>query len=189
MNPRPPSPRCRNLINDWHEVANVTVGYSVWGVGPWLHVRAENAVDFGTRSVAVPDVDESEHLLLLMGRYQRADRAAAAELVRILSPKLLRYLAGPLYTRPYAEDMLQECWLRIHRAGIRIAPALRCCPGFLRSLDTPGSTPSAGGGESSPENRLWKNWENCPPPLQTCRVSWKATSGDSFASCRPASRK
>ena len=116
MNPRPPSPQCRNLINDWHEVANVTVGYSVWGVSSWLHVRAENAVDSGTRSVAVPEVDEAAHLLLLMGRYQQADRAAAAELVRILSPKLLRYLAGPLYTRPYAEDMLQECWLRIHRA-------------------------------------------------------------------------
>ena len=73
-------------------------------------------MDSGARSGAVPAVDEAEHLQLLMCRYQQADRAAVTELVRILSPKLLRYLGGPVYTRSYAEDMLQECWLRIHRA-------------------------------------------------------------------------
>ena len=51
-----------------------------------------------------------------MRRYQQADPAAAAELVRVLSPMLLRFLSGPAQTRVHAEDMLQECWLRIHKA-------------------------------------------------------------------------
>ncbi len=52
----------------------------------------------------------------LMLRYQRADQAAAAELIRRLSPVLLVFLSEPRFTRNYAEDLLQECWLRIHRA-------------------------------------------------------------------------
>ncbi len=106
----------RNLATDWHEVTSVTVGYSVWGVLPWLDMRAVKTVDSGARTRTVPAVGEAERLQLLMHRYQQADRVAVTELVRILSPKLIRYLAGPLYTRAYAEDMLQECWLRIHRA-------------------------------------------------------------------------
>ena len=98
------------------------------GVPLWLHVRAEKTVDSGARFVAVRDVDEAEHLRLLMFRYQQADRAAVTELVRILSPKLLRYLAGPVYTRAYAEDMLQECWLRIHRARHTHRPGTAVLP-------------------------------------------------------------
>jgi len=48
--------------------------------------------------------------------YQNGDAAATAELVRRVSPMLLRFLSGPLQTRSQAEDMLQECWLRVHRA-------------------------------------------------------------------------
>ncbi|MBI3697703.1 MAG: RNA polymerase sigma factor [Acidobacteria bacterium] len=51
-----------------------------------------------------------------MVRYQRADHTATAELIRQVSPRLLRFLSGPTFTRPWAEDLLQECWLRIHRA-------------------------------------------------------------------------
>lgn len=51
-----------------------------------------------------------------MEGYQKADRAATTELVERLSPMLLRFLAGPVQTRPFAEDMLQDCWLRIHKA-------------------------------------------------------------------------
>jgi len=51
-----------------------------------------------------------------MEGYQNADRQAVTELVTELSPMLLRFLAGPSQTRAYAEDMLQECWLRIHKA-------------------------------------------------------------------------
>lgn len=62
------------------------------------------------------DKNDPERLRTLMEGYQKADRAATTELVERLSPMLLRFLAGPLQTRPFAEDMLQDCWLRIHKA-------------------------------------------------------------------------
>jgi RNA polymerase sigma-70 factor (ECF subfamily) len=49
-------------------------------------------------------------------------------LVRELSPKLLRFLAGPMQTRAYADDMLQECWLRIHRARHTYRPGSPVLP-------------------------------------------------------------
>lgn len=52
----------------------------------------------------------------LMVRYQQADEAAAAQLIRLLSPMLLRFLSSRITTRSHAEDLLQECWLRIHKA-------------------------------------------------------------------------
>lgn len=64
----------------------------------------------------------------LMERYQRADRDAAAALVHELSPKLLRFLAGPMQTRSFAEDMLQDCWLRIHRARHTYRPGSPVLP-------------------------------------------------------------
>jgi RNA polymerase sigma-70 factor (ECF subfamily) len=69
-------------------------------------------------SLAAHTVDKSdnERLRALMEGYQRADREATTELVQRLSPILLRFLAGPLQTRPFAEDMLQDCWLRVHKA-------------------------------------------------------------------------
>lgn len=65
---------------------------------------------------AAPGSDLDERTLEdLMVRYQCADAAATAELVRQVSPLLLRFLAGPLFTRRNAEDLLQECWLKIHK--------------------------------------------------------------------------
>ncbi len=63
----------------------------------------------------LPDVEESA-LVGLMRRYQGGDRAAAEELIRLVSPMLYRYLAWPAAQHGEAEDLLQECWLRIHRA-------------------------------------------------------------------------
>lgn len=60
-------------------------------------------------------IDEGE-LRSLMTRYQSADRAALEELVRRLSPPLLRYFAASGIGREDAEDLLQDCWMRIHRA-------------------------------------------------------------------------
>jgi RNA polymerase sigma-70 factor (ECF subfamily) len=48
--------------------------------------------------------------------YQRADAAALDELVRRISPPLLRYFAASRSSRNDAEDLLQDCWIRIHRA-------------------------------------------------------------------------
>lgn len=52
----------------------------------------------------------------LMTRYQRADSAALEELVRRLSPPLLRYFRSSRADEGAAEDMLQDCWIRIHRS-------------------------------------------------------------------------
>jgi len=56
-----------------------------------------------------------------MTLYQRADPAALEELVRRISPPLLRYFAWSSQGwsqagRNDAEDLLQDCWIRIHRA-------------------------------------------------------------------------
>jgi len=51
-----------------------------------------------------------------MRRYQRAEEAAVSELVRLVSPPLFRFLHARTPAREVAEDLLQECWLRIHRA-------------------------------------------------------------------------
>lgn len=74
---------------------------------------------------------DSDELQRLMVGYQQADREAAAELVERVSPMLLRFLAGPLQTRAYAEDMLQECWLRIHRSRHTYRPGTPVLPWFF----------------------------------------------------------
>jgi RNA polymerase sigma-70 factor (ECF subfamily) len=69
-------------------------------------------------------IDDRE-LRNLMTLYQRADPAALEELVRRISPPLLRYFAwsGPWSSNGWSqagrndtEDLLQDCWIRIHRA-------------------------------------------------------------------------
>jgi len=52
----------------------------------------------------------------LMARYQLGEAAAIEELVRRLSPPLLRFFAFSQGTMAEAEDLLQDCWLRIHRS-------------------------------------------------------------------------
>jgi RNA polymerase sigma-70 factor, ECF subfamily len=51
-----------------------------------------------------------------MTRYQHADPAAPGELVRRISPPLLRYFGAVRADREDAQDMLQDCWIRIHRS-------------------------------------------------------------------------
>lgn len=48
--------------------------------------------------------------------YQNADGSALDELVRRVSPQLLRYFSASRVSREDAEDMLQNCWMRIHRS-------------------------------------------------------------------------
>ena len=52
----------------------------------------------------------------LMIRYQSGDPAGLEELVRRISPTLLRYFAGLSANRSDAEDLLQDCWVQIHRS-------------------------------------------------------------------------
>jgi RNA polymerase sigma-70 factor (ECF subfamily) len=57
-----------------------------------------------------PDGD----LETLMVRYQAGDFAAATALIHRLSPQIYRFFAVQLVSRPAADDLLQETWLRLH---------------------------------------------------------------------------
>ena len=50
-----------------------------------------------------------------MARYQQADPAAPGVLLQALSPPLLRFFRSQGSSREYAEDLLQETWMRLHR--------------------------------------------------------------------------
>lgn len=51
-----------------------------------------------------------------MAAYQAGDREAANTLIDCLSPALHRYFAIHSADRRYADDLLQETWMRIHKA-------------------------------------------------------------------------
>jgi RNA polymerase sigma-70 factor (ECF subfamily) len=59
-----------------------------------------------------PDSD----LQILMELYQEGDLAAATTLIHRLSPQLHRFFVVQLASRAEADDLLQETWLRIHKA-------------------------------------------------------------------------
>ncbi len=64
----------------------------------------------------------------LMSGYQLANEEAARILIRRVSPLLLRYFWGQTPHRRFAEDLLQETWMRVHKArhtyrrGERVLP-------------------------------------------------------------------
>lgn len=62
-----------------------------------------------------PELDGA-YLKELMLRYQQGDAAAADELVQLTAPLLSRYLYATSSRALNLDDLLQECWLRIHRA-------------------------------------------------------------------------
>ncbi len=49
-----------------------------------------------------------------MVRYQRGDAAAATAMVQHLSPPLHRFFMVHVVSRRYADDLLQELWMRLH---------------------------------------------------------------------------
>lgn len=55
-------------------------------------------------------------LEMLMARYQQGDLAAATALIHRLSPQLHRFFLIQLASRREADDLIQETWLRIHKA-------------------------------------------------------------------------
>lgn len=59
---------------------------------------------------------EDRELKNLMVRYQQADPQALDELVRRISPPLVRYFSASRGSRHEIEDLVQDCWIRIHRA-------------------------------------------------------------------------
>jgi RNA polymerase sigma-70 factor (ECF subfamily) len=68
----------------------------------------------GPRSV--PDPAQAEGLESLMSRYQQADEDAARALIGRVTPMLRQYFLVQASNRIYADDLLQETWMRIHKA-------------------------------------------------------------------------
>ncbi len=66
---------------------------------------------------------DDEPLRKLMVGYQDADPLAAKALVHRITPRLIRLLSEPGLSRGDTEDLVQECWLRIHRARHTYRPA------------------------------------------------------------------
>lgn len=58
----------------------------------------------------------SRRIAGLLAAYQDGDKAAAREFVEALNPMLYRYYSAQLRDPEMAEDVTQECWIRIHQA-------------------------------------------------------------------------
>ncbi len=67
-------------------------------------------------------IDDRE-LRDLMMRYQNADAAAIEQLVMRISPPLLRFFGRSGIAQSDAEDLLQDCWIRIHRSRHTYRPS------------------------------------------------------------------
>src|SRR5271154_5275104 len=68
--------------------------------------------------VIVDSEDRAASLVLeaLMSGYQQADEAAARALIEKVSPLLLRYFWAHASQRRFADDLLQDTWMRVHKA-------------------------------------------------------------------------
>lgn len=74
---------------------------------------------------------EERELKGLMVLYQTGDREAAEQLVRLLNRSLAAYLYVTSMGRVNLEDLLQECWLRIHKARASYRPGEPVMPWIL----------------------------------------------------------
>jgi RNA polymerase sigma-70 factor (ECF subfamily) len=69
------------------------------------------------------DRDGERDLTRLMVGYQQGQKAPVEELVRRISPGLLRFFAMSGSSEQDAEDLFQECWIRIHKARHTYRPS------------------------------------------------------------------
>ena len=58
----------------------------------------------------------------LMAAYQQSDQNAARALVTRLSPPIFQFFLAQCRNRAEAEDLLQDFWLRIHKARSTFRP-------------------------------------------------------------------
>lgn len=77
-----------------------------------LHIETVPALLYSAETEAHPAVAELDQW---MERYQEGDSAAPGVLIAAISPALLRFFRSQPLTRDYADDLLQDTWLRIHR--------------------------------------------------------------------------
>jgi len=73
-------------------------------------------------------MDPDDSTESLMARYQKGDFAAAAALVNRLSPQLHRFFLVQMVSRRYADDLLQETWMRIHQVRHTYRPGQPVLP-------------------------------------------------------------
>lgn len=59
--------------------------------------------------------EERELFRQLMAAYQQGDSAAASQLVEEVTPRLYRFYCSQPITRAAAQDLVQDCWLRLHK--------------------------------------------------------------------------
>lgn len=102
---------------------------------------------------------ETRALKELMIRYQAGDGAAADALVGMLNRILARYLYATSLGALNLEDLLQECWLRIHRARGSYRPGEPVMPWVLAiarhvRIDSYRKWRRTSGREVEIENRL-----------------------------------
>src|SRR3954454_13769857 len=75
------------------------------------------------RESANSPMPRNEELTELMVRYQQGDSAGVTALVEALSPQLHRFFNVQFVTPRYADELLQEMWLRIHEFGLTYRPS------------------------------------------------------------------
>jgi RNA polymerase sigma-70 factor (ECF subfamily) len=80
--------------------------------------------------VDIHRMHSSENLEMLMVRYQQGDFAAAEALIESISPHLRRFFLATSNSRPDADDLLQETWLRIHKVRHTYRPGELALPWF-----------------------------------------------------------
>ncbi len=81
-----------------------------------------------TKTIAI--MHPNSNLENLMARYQQGDFAAATALIDRISPQLHRFFVAQFTSRPDADDLLQETWLRIHRVRHTYRPGEPVLPWF-----------------------------------------------------------
>ena len=64
----------------------------------------------------------SEALGRLLVEYQQGNRQSADDFVALLHPVLYRYFLAQTGNPSQAEDLIQECWVRIHRGRCSYRP-------------------------------------------------------------------
>src|ERR1700722_15410807 len=65
---------------------------------------------------SAPEIAPHLGLESLMSGYQQADEDAARALIKKVSPLLLRYFWVQAFNQRFAEDLVQETWMRVHKA-------------------------------------------------------------------------
>jgi len=90
----------------------------------------EHAGVYKNRTTTIPLMHPYSNLEMLMAQYQEGDFAAATALIDHISPQLYRFFVAQFASRPDADDLLQETWLRIHRVRHTYRPGEPVLPWF-----------------------------------------------------------